>query len=456
MTLFCHERHEVCGLRLPKGSGAMTKVREATHTVAFIDDYCMHYRGLFANVRHFEQFTALHLGLLAETKRKSLPRMARTAKADAQALHHFLANAEWSVEELRAKRLDLLRSALGGRAFVLCIDETGDRKKGKTTDYVAHQYIGNVHTLANGVVSVNAYGVLDTVTFPLAFRIYKPRRRLKPGDVYKSKPQLAVELIEELAAQGFHFSVVLADSLYGESYDFIAALHHLGQQFVVAIRSNHPVWTFPGQRVRRTRWRPFDRVFTDGSAEQRFIREIVFGQRTRTRYFEITTDPATLPTETTWDLMTNLSGKIERTVGNTFGLRTWIEYGFKQAKDELGWADYRLTDARSMERWWELVMCAYLLVSLQAPALASAASASAEAEPVASAPARPQHPVAHPAWTEDASWKHRLTNLRLLLQLFVCACLLLPWLRLYPLPHLSSGLADLCALMNTYRPLLPI
>lgn len=40
--------------------------------------------------------------------------------------------------------------------------ETGDRKKGKTTDYAASQYIGNVHTLANGVVSVNAYGVLDT------------------------------------------------------------------------------------------------------------------------------------------------------------------------------------------------------------------------------------------------------------------------------------------------------
>jgi hypothetical protein len=56
-----------------------------------------------------------------------------------------------------------------------------------------------------------------------------------------------------------------------------------------------------------------------------------------------------------------------------------IEYGFKHAKDELGWADYRLTDAHSIERWWELVMCAYLLVSLQAPALAVAPAASADA-----------------------------------------------------------------------------
>jgi SRSO17 transposase len=40
-------------------------------------------------------------------------------------------------------------------------------KKGHTTDYVASQYIGNLHTLANGIVSVNAYGVLGATTFPV-------------------------------------------------------------------------------------------------------------------------------------------------------------------------------------------------------------------------------------------------------------------------------------------------
>ncbi len=149
----------------------MTKAREPAPTVAFIDDYCAHYRPVFPNVRQFEQFSRLELGLVAETKRKSLPRLAQATKADPQAFHHFLAKADWSVEAVHAIRLELTRQALRERPFILCIDETGDRKKGKTTDYAAHQYIGNVHTLANGVVSVNAYGVLDTVTFPLAFRL---------------------------------------------------------------------------------------------------------------------------------------------------------------------------------------------------------------------------------------------------------------------------------------------
>jgi len=48
------------------------------------------------------------------------------------------------VGDLRARRLNLLWSAQGGQAFILCLDETGDRTQGQTTDYVAHQYIGNV------------------------------------------------------------------------------------------------------------------------------------------------------------------------------------------------------------------------------------------------------------------------------------------------------------------------
>jgi len=444
----------------------MSKTRPATPTVAFIDQYCAQYRSLFHNIRHFEQFTALHLGLLAETRRKSLPRLGQTVHADPQALHHFLANAEWSVEAVRSKRLDLLRQALGTTPFILCIDETGDRKKGHSTDYVASQYIGNLHTLANGIVSVNAYGVLGTTTFPLLCRVFKPESRLKAGDVSKSKPQLAIEIIEGLLALGLRFSVVLADSLYGESGPFIAALHRHHLQYVVAIRSNHGVWMLPGQRIRRTRWRPFDRVFTDGTREQRFIRETIFGTRRGVRYYQITTDPATLPPETTWDLMTNQPGQIERTVGNTFGLRTWIEYGFKHAKDDLGWADYRVTDSAAIERWWELVMSAYTLVSLQTPDFAALGhlvsppdgAPTAQGAPTARSPTTTAL-EAHPAWDLGSGWKQHLNNLRLLLQPYVCSCLLLPWLQLVPLPHVQAvqtGLTALGSLVDTFRLALPI
>jgi len=66
-------------------------------------------------------------------------------------------------------------------------------------------------------VSVNAYAVVDNITYPLLFKIFKPLSRLQPGDVYKTKPELAVEILQELEEWKFQVELVLADSLYGES-----------------------------------------------------------------------------------------------------------------------------------------------------------------------------------------------------------------------------------------------
>jgi SRSO17 transposase len=427
----------------------MTIARSATPTVAFVDEYCARYQDLFPDVRSYEHFVQLHLGLLADLPRKTLPSIAKAVEGDAQALHHFLAYAPWSVSAVRQRRLELLTKALHGRALVLCLDETGDRKKGHTTDYVASQYIGNLGKTENGMVSVNAYGVLDNLTFPLLFQVFKPHTRLQPDDAYLTKPQIALHLVEALQEQGFPCSVVLADCLYGESSEFIAGLERLHLRYVLAIRSNHGVWMPKGARVRWTRWRQFLRQFSNGTEQPRFIRECIYGKRHRLRYYEITTDPTALPQESTWFILTNLAGRIETSVGNTYGLRTWIEYGFRQAKNELGWADYRVTDYPTIERWWELVMSAYLLVSLQHSVLQNT--------PV---PPPPDSPVAqfskHPWWDREQGWKPTLNNLRLILQPFILHCLILPWLLVFEIPPLHEGFQQLISVMNCFHASLPI
>lgn len=62
--------------------------------------------------------------------------------------------------------------------------------------------------------------------------------------------------------------------------------------------------------------------------------------------------------------MTKIPGVKYKQVGNLYGLRNWVEYGLKQSKDELGWADFRMTDSSQIQKWWEVVMSAYLMVSL--------------------------------------------------------------------------------------------
>lgn len=187
-----------------------------------------------------------------------------------------------------------------------------------------------------------------------------------------------------------------------------------------------------------------------GSSTRVFFREIVFGQREHIRYSHLTTDPKPLPPESTWYIMTNLAGKIQKTVGNTSGLRPWIEYGFTHAKNELGWADFRVTDYACIERWWELVSCADLLVSLQRPVLQPAST-----EPASPQAARVSTPTdrfsEHRWWDSGQGWKNILNNLRLILKPYVFYCLLLPWLLLFDIPSLRAGFLQLTGIMNLFH-----
>ena len=58
-----------------------------------------------------------------------------------------------------------------------------------------------------------------------------------------------------------------------------------------------------------------------------------------------------MPLNSTTFVMTNIQGNIKKILGDLYGLRTWVEYGFRQCKKELGWTDYRFTNFQHIERW---------------------------------------------------------------------------------------------------------
>jgi len=112
----------------------MIEPRKPVATVAFVDEYCQTYRNLFSDVRNFEAFKFLHLGMISEVKRKSLPAIARSVGlADGQELHHFFRDTPWDTKAFRQMRLQLIKTTIGEKSIILCIDETGDEKKGKAT-----------------------------------------------------------------------------------------------------------------------------------------------------------------------------------------------------------------------------------------------------------------------------------------------------------------------------------
>jgi SRSO17 transposase len=102
----------------------MTEQREAVPTVGFIDEYCQDYRSLFADIRSFEAFRFVHVGMLSAIARKSLPAIAKLVGLDnSQNLQHLFQNTQWHLDSFRGTRLLRIRQA---------------------TDDVTKQYIGNL------------------------------------------------------------------------------------------------------------------------------------------------------------------------------------------------------------------------------------------------------------------------------------------------------------------------
>lgn len=72
-----------------------------------------------------------------------------------------------------------------------------------------------------------------------------------------------------------------------------------------------------------------------------------------------------MPENSTSFIMTNIQGNVKKFLENLYGLRTWVEYGFRQCKQELGWTDsdsgsdvgasYRFTSYKDIEKWWEII-----------------------------------------------------------------------------------------------------
>ena len=154
-----------------------------------------------------------------------------------------MTESPWTGSQLRQQRLEFILKLLHGRTLILLIDETGDRQKGKRTDYVKRQHISNLGKRENGIVAVTAYGLVDGMILLLTFEVYKPKEPLKAGDEYQSKPQIAATMMRQLQAMGFRFELVLADSLSGESkLNFVNILDELELPYILAIRSNHALW----------------------------------------------------------------------------------------------------------------------------------------------------------------------------------------------------------------------
>ena len=371
-----------------------------------LEDYAAHFDNLFSNRAQSEGFRRYLEGLLlAEERNKTLTALANTEpvvgaqRKEAQSLQWFLTESTWDPEEINRRRVELIledSQTAPQKSGALVIDETGDRKDGKATAHVGKQYLGGIGKVDNGVVSVSSLYADERLYYPLAVEPYTPEHHFEGGKKdpeFRTKLQIAWELVEQALKMELPFRAVVADSLYGENTDFCETLLEANIPFVMALGPSHAWWA-PPERVGNVweaalvstvsswggpdqpgDWVGLERSFRDGRVQQWWALEAEggpYGPERSERLVVVTTDPATLPERSTSYLVTNLPApgseraqKCQHSVADlaevarVYALRSWIEQSYKQVKNSLGWAHYQVRKDLSIRRHWQLVCCAF-------------------------------------------------------------------------------------------------
>jgi len=204
-------------------------------------------------------------GLMLPGERKSVePMAARTAPARTAAQHqsllHFVGQAPWSDAAVLTKVRELVVPHLErhGPIEAWIIDDTGLPKKGSHSVGVSHQYCGQLGKQANCQVAVSLSLANHHGSLPVAYQLYLPKvwaddeaRRRKAGVpediVFKTKPEIALEMIRSACEQGLPGGLAIFDAGYGHDGKLRAGVTELGKAYVAGIQPQTLVRK-PGER----------------------------------------------------------------------------------------------------------------------------------------------------------------------------------------------------------------
>ncbi len=131
-----------------------------------------------------------------------------------------------------------------------------------------------------------------------------------------------------------------------------------------------------------------------------------------------------MPENSTSFVMRNIQSsrsRMKSTLGNLYRLRTWVEYGFRQSKQELGWTNYRFTDFQEINKWWEIIFSAYWMVSSSSTVLCNLNQVFESVVDF----------TFHPQWSDKQGWKTTLNNFRLIIQPLILFWMITPWLEIF-------------------------
>ena len=257
----------------------------APEVLGRLDAYAARFRDDFNRPRQ-AAYSAVYLqGLLLDGDRKSIEPLSRkvtlprglAVKDLDQALQQFVGQSTWDEQAVWKRYRATMAATFASPAGIFVIDDTSFPKQGQLSVGVQRQYCGASGKKANCQVAPSLHYVGPKGHYPLAMRLYLPEVWLGDADRLDrvgvpqahrkaiSKGQIALELLDEVRAEGLAGRVVLADAGYGVSGPFREGLAERGLHYVVGVTgemvvfTEEPKWEAPAVRPAGTGGRPATR-----------------------------------------------------------------------------------------------------------------------------------------------------------------------------------------------------
>lgn len=344
--------------------------------------------------------------------RKNMDRMAEVVPdTKSRNLEQFLTHSKWDEREVIDHVAHDADELLGDdHDACLLIDESGFAKQGRCSVGVSRQWLGRLGKVDNGQVAVFGALVKGRFSAPVDTRLYLPeewtmdperceRAGIPEEDrVFRTKPELALEIVRNARKTNLRYAWVGADAGYGKGPGFCLALDRMGETFVVDLHSDFHVFLqdpqpyLPEREGKRGRpavnyqtdqksievrevvrslskrhWRTVTlRNTTRGDLKVRCCRIKVYvwdGESDTAHCFHLIVT-RTIGKNT--DLKISLTNASQHMTLKRLGWmqrqRYWVERVFEDAKSECGMADYQVRKWKAWHHHMALVMMAMLFM----------------------------------------------------------------------------------------------
>src|SRR4051812_34590207 len=210
------------------------------------------------------QYSGVYLqGLILDGDRKSIEPMARKVTLPAglvvadldQALQQFIGQSTWDERAVWKRYRSAMADTFPSPSGIFVIDDTSFPKQGKLSVGVQRQYCGALGKKSNCQVAPSVHYVGPKGHYPLAMRLYLPEvwlgdpERLDKAGVPEehrralTKGQIALELLDQVRAEGLPGRLVVADAGYGVSGPFRDGLAQRGLRYIVGVTEEMVVFT---------------------------------------------------------------------------------------------------------------------------------------------------------------------------------------------------------------------